>query len=273
MTTTVQQLLHRRRLLEASRVRNPRRVPRAVPPSGLVIAFTKVLTDLDRAMDDAVVSVLRDAGVVRTNDTLPVDLLRAIEMQLERITGRRTLIGVLEHLAERVADRSGEDFQRQVRSALGVNLLSDPKLAGLFTKFRDESLQRIRGLADEKIKKVRKVFEESPVGDRVEVLERNIREATGVTKARAAMVARDQTLTLYSATTQERHRAAGIERFAWSTSRDGRVRETHKTYNGKPMDGQVFSYAEPPLIDGKPTFPGVTDYACRCLSIPILDVS
>jgi SPP1 gp7 family putative phage head morphogenesis protein len=263
--TTVQQLLQRRRLLEASRVRHPRRVPKAVPPSGLIIAFTKVMRDLDQAMDDAILATLRDAGVVRTDDVLPVDLLRALEMTLERVTGRRALVGVLEHLAERVSDRSGEDFQRQVRSALGVNLLSDPQLAGLFTKFRDESLSRIRGLADEKIKKVRKLFEEAPVGQRVEVLERDIREATGATKARAALIARDQTLTLYSEVTQDRHKAAGIERFVWSTSRDQRVRPSHAE-----LENKEFSYANPPVVEGEPTLPGVTAYQCRCLAIPVL---
>jgi SPP1 gp7 family putative phage head morphogenesis protein len=264
---TVQQLVQRRRLLDASRVRHPRRVPRAVPPSGLIIAYTKVLRDLDQALDHAILGVLRDAGVVRTDDVLPIDLLRAIELAMEKVTSRRALVGVLEHIAERVSDRSGEDFGRQVRSALGVNLLGEPHLAGLFTKFRDENLKLITSLAGNKLKRVNKLFAEAPVGARVEVLERDIREATNATKSQAALIARNETLTLYSQVTQERHRSAGIERFVWSTSRDQRVRPSHAE-----LENKEFSYSDPPIVEGIPTLPGVTAVQCRCLALPIIEV-
>lgn len=88
-----------------------------------------------------------------------------------------------------------------------------------------------------------------------------IRERTQVTQARATTIARSGLARLNGQLAQERQLAAGVTHYRWSTSRDERVRSSHRA-----LDGQVFEWAAPPP-EGHPGH----DWNCRCVAIPILD--
>jgi SPP1 gp7 family putative phage head morphogenesis protein len=88
-----------------------------------------------------------------------------------------------------------------------------------------------------------------------------IRERTQVTQARATTIARSGLARLNGELAQERQLAAGVTRYRWSTSRDERVRSSHRA-----LDGQIFEWAAPPP-EGHPGH----DWNCRCVAIPILD--
>ena len=96
---------------------------------------------------------------------------------------------------------------------------------------------------------------------------RAIEEATGASESHARLLARDQTLKLYSQVTQERHQAAGVTEYVWRSSRDERVRERHKA-----LDGTRQKYSDPPVVDeatGRRAHPG-DDFQCRCTADPVL---
>jgi len=61
--------------------------------------------------------------------------------------------------------------------------------------------------------------------------------------------------------TAQRHQNMGVKRFRWRTSKDERVRKTHKDLEDEP-----FSYDNPPAVG----LPG-EDFRCRCIAIPIFD--
>jgi SPP1 gp7 family putative phage head morphogenesis protein len=86
-----------------------------------------------------------------------------------------------------------------------------------------------------------------------------------VTKSHADLIARDQVTKLNADMTRMRHKAAGIKRFRWSTSRDERVRESHAA-----LDGEEFSYDDLPEVDGEKVMPG-EPVCCRCVAIAIVD--
>ena len=101
----------------------------------------------------------------------------------------------------------------------------------------------------------------------MEEIARELQEATGATKARAQLLARDQVLRVNSQLTQDRHEAAGITEYVWSASRDVRVRRRHKE-----LDGTRHRYDDPPIVDertGRRAHPG-QDIQCRCCPIPVL---
>jgi SPP1 gp7 family putative phage head morphogenesis protein len=75
------------------------------------------------------------------------------------------------------------------------------------------------------------------------------------------LIARDQTLKLNSAITKDRHIAAGISEYTWSTSLDDRVRPEHEA-----LEGTKHSWDAPP----EPGHPG-EDFQCRCVAIPVID--
>jgi SPP1 gp7 family putative phage head morphogenesis protein len=60
---------------------------------------------------------------------------------------------------------------------------------------------------------------------------------------------------------------AGITHYIWSTSHDERVRASHARLNG-----ETFSWKDPPEVDGERANPG-EPVNCRCVAIPVIDVS
>lgn len=104
-------------------------------------------------------------------------------------------------------------------------------------------------------------------GYRFDQLARSIKSRYSVSQNKAKFLARQQTALYMSKFRQERFKEAGVRTYQWSTSRDERVRSDHKKLNGK-----VFSYDSPPIVDsltGRRANPG-EDFNCRCLDIPIL---
>jgi SPP1 gp7 family putative phage head morphogenesis protein len=110
------------------------------------------------------------------------------------------------------------------------------------------------------------------VGQRPEAMADEIQERFNVSQSRADFIARDQVLKAYGQVTEERHKAIGINKFVWRTSKDERVRGNPtglypprpKQHNHWELEGQVFEYAKAPYGG-----PG-RDYQCRCTAEPYL---
>ena len=98
-------------------------------------------------------------------------------------------------------------------------------------------------------------------GGLVKDIQKDIRSRYGVTKNRAKLIARDQTAKFNSTLTRLKQESVGVQLYQWSTSLDGRVRDSHSA-----NEGRVFSWNNPPSTG----HPG-EDVACRCVAIPILE--
>jgi SPP1 gp7 family putative phage head morphogenesis protein len=262
---TLAQLLHRRRVTASAAKRRPaRKVPPQLRPNAAIATYTRVLLDLSAQMDHVIYQTLRDADIVRIDEALPRHVISRLQHELEQLTSSRFLVAKIVRVAETVGDHTGQEFRRQVQRSLGVSLLAEPNLAALVDAFRIGNLKLITSLAHDKVERVRKILADAPEGTRHEELARQIREQTGATRSRAALIARTETLKLNAQMTQARHVEAGIKEARWSTARDERTRPSHRA-----MEGAVFSYDKLPVVDGVPTLPG-TPPNCRCLAIPIL---
>lgn len=105
-------------------------------------------------------------------------------------------------------------------------------------------------------------------GRRVEVVRAELQERLGMSKRRAQLIARDQTLKAAGQLQEARQRQAGITRYVWTTSLDERVREDHEL-----LEGTIHSWDDPPIVDrrtGRRAHPG-GDFQCRCTAAPVLD--
>lgn len=88
-----------------------------------------------------------------------------------------------------------------------------------------------------------------------------LREAMGISRRRARVIARDQTHKMNSLLTRLRNEQIGIEAYIWQTMRDDRVRQLHRARQGK-----VFKWDDPPS-DGHPGYA----INCRCHAMAVLD--
>lgn len=129
----------------------------------------------------------------------------------------------------------------------------------------------IKNFTEDMIAELREDVEDNALqGYRFDKLIDKIRDRSYVSVNKARFLARQETALFMSQYRRERFSEAGVTRYRWSTSRDGRVRDAHKD-----LDGTIQLYSQPPIVDprtGRRANPG-QDFNCRCLDLPILSAA
>jgi len=107
--------------------------------------------------------------------------------------------------------------------------------------------------------------------DTIAELQKQLGLTTEVAESRAKLIAITETARANASINQARAMKVGSSKYRWHNSGDGAVRHSHRIYRGKPMQGQIFSWDDPPtLSDGMKGHPG-TFPRCRCFAEPIFD--
>lgn len=140
----------------------------------------------------------------------------------------------------------------------------------------------IKGWFKKDIIKLREdVQKNAETGYRFDSLIEKIQHRQQVGKSKATFLARQETALFMSEYREQRFAAAGVNKYQWSTSHDSRVRPASDLSpraklhagNHRILDGRVFEYTKPPIVDphtGRRANPG-RDYNCRCVDIPIVE--
>lgn len=172
--------------------------------------------------------------------------------QLGRITDR---------MATSTLGHQRDQLKRQAMASLGVDVHTlDRHVPEIVAQAVHQNVVLIQSLgrkaADDVEKSVARAF---TTGQRAESIVEDIRSRMNVSESHAALIARDQVGSLTSAVNEARCAELGIERFEWATVGDEDVRPEHEE-----LDGQTFSYDEPPS-EGLPGEP----ICCRCSANPV----
>ncbi len=275
------QLAQRRALVAAATKRHP---PRPVPAAPLPrpTALTRALVEIAEELNAEIAEALAAEGLPRVDaadGAAPPfskgDLMARIRRLAERVVKRRgsALSSTLDAVAANVSTASKAAWARQAKAALGVDLSKiEPNLTPTVERFRRENLDLITSMARDKVERVARILDDAP-NARVETIRDRILEEGEVTKRQAALIARDQVLSLNAQVAQARHEAAGITQYVWRASGDGDVRPDHKALNGK-----TFRYDEPPVVNASEVRRGRAerrehpgqDYQCRCTAEPVI---
>ena len=278
MTSKVNTLavaLARRKVTSAAALRHrPRALPRPDEPRAIMRSYTSHLTGLVDVMHAETVKALAEEGLhLDAADGDPPlsppqrkNILARLQAFAKRLVGEKKIVSALEGVSSAVTTFTREQFRAQVKAGLGIDLTTDPDLRAAMSGFRTANVSLIKSLVTEQVSRVRAILNEAGSGTRVESIAKQIQEATGVCKSRAALIARDQVLSLNGDMAQKRHEAAGITEYIWSTSRDERVRPFHRE-----LEGTRQKYAEPPVVDAKGRRANAgRDFQCRCTCEPLL---
>lgn len=166
--------------------------------------------------------------------------------------------------------------------AIGVALKADvgeSAVGDVALKLMNEQVELIKSIPIEAGLRAQKIaFEAVLSGTRAEAntdtiaqLEKELGLSTEVATSRALLIARTETARSNAAINQSRAQAVGSGQYRWHNSGDGAVRESHRIYKGKRLQGMIFSWDNPPTLDdgmkGNPgTFPN-----CRCFAEPVFD--
>jgi SPP1 gp7 family putative phage head morphogenesis protein len=158
-------------------------------------------------------------------------------------------------------------FYSSMENVVGINLQSviqNEGLEDILVATTSENVSLIRSIPEEYFKRIEGiVFSGTTQGSTAGSMIQQIKKSGKVTDNRARLIARDQSSKLNSALTQQRAQNLGAEEYIWRTSEDERVRESHRSKNGR-----VYRWDNPPNDTGNPGH----DIQCRCVAQPIIKV-
>lgn len=244
------------------------------PPMAVALTYRNLIwTILDRLNDQILKSILADweknpahsSGMIRGDaiqSSFVTQKIGDLDVAVEELIDPAE-VDRIGYVAERVNTHGKAEFARVV----GIKT-HDIGIGGTLNAFRDRNVDLIKSLAKSQMGDIRDVLTQAEAGAwHVSALRKEIQGRFGVTKSKADLLARDQTLKLNGQLTQTRQKNAGVKQYIWTTSRDERVRPMHEE-----LDGTIQDWEQAPVVspDGRRCHPG-DDYQCRCTAYPVLE--
>jgi SPP1 gp7 family putative phage head morphogenesis protein len=280
------QALQARRNLVRSRTRKkPKKKPRRLrEPRRFQLAYQRFFTAQRKALEELLQErlyprlpeLVGEAESDRRQDAAR-DIVAVIFDDLAVLLGNRfpeedTEV-LLHELAKKEDEFHSKEFTLQLKPLIGALALplSDPWKKALFDNWIKDNLALIKSVQGRQLEELEVVVSSGlRRGIRVEDIRKELQQKIGISKSRAALIARDQTNKLYGEMTEHRQQGVGITEYDWDDSDDERVRPRHRVL-GKP-DNRRQKWAEPPIVDtktGRRAHPG-QDYQCRCQALPVI---
>jgi len=158
-------------------------------------------------------------------------------------------------------------FYKAMERVVGIDLatvIQNEGLEDILLATTQENVGLIRTIPEEYFKKLETVvYTGTTQGRNAGSMIKEIVRIGKVTERRAKLIARDQTSKMNSALNQHRATNLGSEEYVWRTAQDDRVRDTHRSKNGK-----TFRWDKPPKDTGHPG----EDIQCRCIAQPVIKI-
>lgn len=195
----------------------------------------------------------------------------------------------LEPWAARQAAKMLEQVQKKNRKAYAAksNLMgrlldenvAQSEVGDLAVKLLTEQVGLIKSIPVEAGLRAQKIAYEAflagnralPDEDTISQLENQLGLSREVAISRAQLIAVTETARANASINQARAMTVGSRQYRWHNSGDEAVRPSHEFYKGRKMQGQIFSWDDPPrLDDGMVGHPG-TFPRCRCFAEPVFE--
>jgi SPP1 gp7 family putative phage head morphogenesis protein len=232
--------------------------------------------DIDKQIVSQIPRWTREEAELDATDTMDEELAFLIE-QLKQQYSSPQILFEYQDAARKADQRTSAQSAVRTRKQLtdlGIDIFSEtPALATLSRRFVRKNTALITSIPQQSLNAVEQVIEAGvQSGMRSRDLARQInavstkpgQSSSELEKARnrAALIARDQTLTHSAQLSRSRQKENGITKFIWRTVGDGRVRDLHEDRDGVEYDWKDGAGDTDP-------FPG-SGVNCRCSSEPVL---
>lgn len=207
-------------------------------------------------------------AVLYAADASPADIMRRAVAKL----AKRWLAQFAEFAtptADLFARRTRDDLNRNLRNAgFTVRYRPTRAMTDAFDAVRNENVSLIKSIASEHLAKVDGLVQRTVAsGFDLSVLAGGLEKQLGVTKRRAAFIARDQAGKSHAMMQRAQMLEMGIEFGIWLHSSGGSTpRPEHVAHSGKLFswkDGHDFNNGEGPVWPG-------TAISCRCVGGPAI---
>jgi SPP1 gp7 family putative phage head morphogenesis protein len=199
-------------------------------------------------------------------DSSWVDQLRQIVdktyFDFSKAVGKEQLDVISMEQAKRISTFNKSEFVKVIHSAVGVNpIIQESWLEPQMKAFQAENTDLITKLSTDQRYRIKQNLHRSlSQGKGIKAIKEDLDKDEAIGKNRSRLIARDQTNKFNGQLAELRQKELGIEKYTWSSSRDERVRITHRE-----LDGKIFDWKNPPS-EGHPGQP----IQCRCTAQPII---
>lgn len=189
-------------------------------------------------------------------------ILLSLDAEITADEKRKSDQVVLSQAFSHIDRSTREGLKKQIERLLGESLWLGVHASSLLDSFIDEHLGLIKSVRREYLDKVGFAIKRGIREGRLhKELVKDIRQMTDMSKRRAQLIARNAPLYYSGALTRHHQMSAGIKSYVWQSSRDERVRDSHRKF-----DGEIFSW------DARGPYPR-SEINCRCDAVPFLEGS
>ncbi len=214
----------------------------------------------------------------------PSRLRRAIREAAIRIgdmSGAFGLEAKIEKIARMIQEHAIKEWSRSVSRTFGIRIPVDRYRDEVYEqavqKWISDNASQIRSMPVNTLFEVEKLISDAyRNGTAPGKLEKQIRKKCASEKRRAEQWAVYRVSSLNAFMARMQHEDAGVRRYVWLSARDDRVRESHRSF-----DGKIYSWDDPPAEWYRSKTRGIvyTGYrynpgeapGCRCCAVPVFD--
>lgn len=229
----------------------------------------------------------RRKAYVIDKQKIPTNVLWAIETEKTRTA--TTVRAIVEFLTMRLGTINTQtliidDFVNQMMLNLQAQLKRNAEvkkielISPMLDDFRASEIVQnyvnnmdywIKDFTEFEISKMRNELQQIILdGKSTKFIAEYIQKRYDINKRKALFLARNESALATTSYLIAKYQSEGINIYKWSSSHDERVRELHRK-----LDGQVFTFDNPPIIDDRTQQRGhpAQTYNCRCVMIPQID--
>jgi len=201
-----------------------------------------------------------EESLLTSSSNLWEELITLLEAEIGRDAQTRSDRAELNQAFSYIDRSTREGLQKQIERITGQSLWLGIHATSLLDAFVDEHVKLIKSIQREHVEKLGLLITRGIREGRLQKqLINDIRQTTALSKRRAQLIARNAPLQYSGALTRHHQTNAGIKQYRWQTSHDERVRESHRS-----RDGKVFDW------DGSGPHPR-SEVNCRCDAVPVLN--
>lgn len=198
--------------------------------------------------------------LIEANPSLWEQLIASLDSMMHSDAQRKSDEIILTQAFSYIDRSTREGLQKQIERITGQSLWLGVRSTSLLDSFVNEHTSLIKSVKRQHLDKISQAIKRGIREGRLQKdIAKEIRERTVIEKRRAQLIARNAPLQYSGALTKHHQMSAGIKSYIWQSSRDERVRDSHRK-----LDGEVFNWDSPgPHPRG--------EVNCRCDAVPMLN--
>jgi len=205
-----------------------------------------------------------------TDADVMINFIDEVVLEWEQTHSIAALSPELTPIAVSVDRQVAGELTRTVGRAMEVAPWK-PTQEGIYQGWAQGNANLIKNMDQDFIDGVRdQVVSAVNEGKSTRVLAKEVQARTGVTTARARLIARDQVGKMTGAIQEVRQKSLGVTEYIWRTSQDDRVRDgSDGPADHVDLDGTTQKWSEPPNDGNENVHPGWA-INCRCTAEPVV---